>query len=441
MFKLSHLMLNAEVVNMSSVRRDPKTWAGDKAGRKSPQVGLQRQDTNMAVLNALELNRIKNISRWGMSVSIWGLLVFPTSCLLVLSMIMPSKEELLETDFDTCSTDTPLSIKYLSPANGMFVASLAISGCVLLRHSSDELGIRHEITRNILLWAVTYVTLIVLRSGGKGWMAPLIITVQQLLLSYSMIVMPCHHSANFLFFLLRNGNVSIHGMGSDGNSYAYSESYSRSASVKHNSGGSGERSVYETDLDSLLSTEHGIKKFSEHCAKEFSMENIRFWQAVNQFRENATRLELEGGKGEGSGVDDKSVGDKSVGDKSVESVESVGASGATNHADELQDMAVVIFEEYVKAGSDMQVNVPNTMVKAVKTEIDALRVTHELFDACQIEIFNLMSRDSYQRYLASKAREGGRGSRKNSIKAVAAVKAFARRRSLSNSGGSGGGRK
>jgi len=54
-------------------------------------------------------------------------------------------------------------VRYFSPANGLLIATLAITGTFLLRNSSDELGIRHEITRNVLLWGFTYIAVLVMR--------------------------------------------------------------------------------------------------------------------------------------------------------------------------------------------------------------------------------------------------------------------------------------
>ena len=123
-------------------------------------------------------------------------------------------------------------------------------------------------------------------------------------------------------------------------------------------------------MDVVLSTPAGIKKFSEHCAREFSVENIRFWQAVNQYKELC--------KGEGS--------------------------------TDMVHAAEHIYDEYVKAMSDFQVNLPMTMVKQIKKDIDTNNVSVDIFNNGQLEIFNLMERDSYQRFLASRAQKARRGS-------------------------------
>jgi hypothetical protein len=253
-------------------------------------------------------------------------------------------------------------------------------------------------------------------------------------LSYSMIVLPCFHTYHFFFFLYRSDAI-IHNS-SEGSSYA---SEGRSVSMRM-SNSSAEKSIYESDLETLLSTEYGIKKFSEHCAKEFSMENIRFWQSVNHFRTEVIKLEstpLES-IGEASGTQEVSQsedGGETTPDATPAATPTAAALTANQQQtkDDIYEMAIAIWDEYVKPGSDMQVNIPNKMCKEVKATIDSHQLGHDLFDDSQREIFNLMSRDSYQRYLASKARESSSKQRKNSVKLVG----FARRRSLSgDSGGS-----
>jgi regulator of G-protein signaling len=367
MYRLSHLMLSHDVIP-TSVKRE-QSMSLTPNGKRGGTTMLQRQQTDSAVKSALEVNRIKQVTKLAMRVSVWGFLVVPTGTLLVLSMLLPSADELTDTEYEHCSVSPPISIKYLSPANGMIIALLAISGTILLRHSTDELGIRHEISRNIFIWAATYVLLIVMRYFGNGWVSPLMIAIQQMLLSYSMIVMPCHHTDSVFFFLFKSAtSAQIHG---EQGSYYGNESGSMSSigrSLRQSS--SSERSVYDTDLETMLSTERGIKKFSEHCAKEFSMENIRFWQAVNHYR--TTSLELE------------------------------ATPVTSERTEELHDTAMAIWETYIAPGSEMEVNIPNTMAKLIKVDIESMQVSSALFDRAQEEIFNLMSRDSYQRYLQSR---------------------------------------
>ena len=123
---------------------------------------------------------------------------------------------------------------------------------------------------------------------------------------------------------------------------------------------------------------------------------------------------------------------------------------AAETAKHMEETAKHIYEEYVKPGSEMQVNLPMTMAKIIQKKITDKEVTIEvsgvgaggagecatlsllatpntsqpqLFDNGQREIFNLMSRDSYQRFLnatsprkkARRASNFGVGGRRRSI--------------------------
>ncbi len=375
MFKLSHLVLNQDVI---SVKRGTSKMISDLK-----RAGTVSNDQNAAVAHAIEAAKIKSRSKTMARVSFWGLLVLPTSLLLIVFLLLSDPDDLSANEFDDCFPAPP-SIRYFSPANGLLVAMLAISGTILLRNSSDELGIRHEITRNVVLWALTYIVVLILRILGHDLeYQAIIILVQQMVLTYSMIVLPVFHANGFFFFCFGGGAMILP-------EYSVSSIEGRSyRSERSVNGSSAETTFYEsgkTGLQQLLSTESGIKKFSEHCAREFSIENIRFWQAINQYRNESFKDHLE-----------------------------------------LLETAEHIFDEYVKPGCENQVNLPMTMVKkiqkALKTDADHVDTT--LFDQGQNEIFNLMSRDSYQRFIASRQKAARNvAQRKGSMQ-------WMRRRSLS----------
>jgi hypothetical protein len=225
-----------------------------------------------------------------------------------------------------------------------------------------------------------------------GNLQPITISIQQMALSYSMIVLPCKHENGF-FFCLNSSKVAIQDgsySGADSDSrYSMSPSGGSKYSAK-----SSERSVYEQGLESVLATNAGVKKFAEHCAREFSIENIRFWQAVNQYREMfAEETEEVSMKGRGANQTRDSFPVLNL---------SASLNPLVSHFAPLQHMketALHIYDEYVKPGCDMQVNLPMTMVKLIKKQLEEDAVKVDLLDEGQREIFNLMSRDSYQRFL------------------------------------------
>jgi len=379
MFKLSHMQLNREII---SVKRVNSKKLSDM---KRQDISTETDKMDEAVKSALEVNAVKRVTNIMYNVTTWILLVIPTTTLIVVSMVVSEEDILMETDFDECFPE-PDFVRFFSPVNGLLIATLAIIGTCILRNSMDELGIRHEITRNVLLWGCTYIVVLVLRSLEMGYMQPILISIQQMALSYSMIILPCKHQNGFFFFLIPGGaKISAREFSMNDDSMSrYSQSPSGSSHYSMASS-SGETSMYEQGLEAVLATEKGVKKFAEHCAREFSLENIRFWQAVNQYREMYEKETQE----------------------------------------HMEETANHIYEEYVKPGSEMQVNLPMTMAKIILKKITNKEVTIELFDDGQREIFNLMSRDSYQRFLnatsqrkkARRASNFGVGGRRKSISA------------------------
>ncbi|GMH56549.1 hypothetical protein TrLO_g14341 [Triparma laevis f. longispina] len=354
MFKLSHLVLSQDVLSVkrTTSNRHTKHRAGTSMSHNN--------ETTTAVKSAIEVTAIKKATSVAIQITVWGLLAFPTTLLVILTLVLSDGDELMEEEFPKCFPE-PIVVRYFSPANGLFVASLAITATCILRNSSDELGIRREITRNVVIWAVTYVAVLFVRSFDLGRLQPIMISVQQMALTYSMIVLPC---GGFMGIF---GGVQV--FSGEGSSYRQS-----SGSPSYRSSASSERSVagvdFESGLDVVLSTQGGIKKFAEHCAREFSVENIRFWQAVNQYREICN----------------------------------------SETPEDMSETAVHIYEEYVKPGSEFQVNLPMTMAKEIKKNIDTDNITVKLLDKGQLEIFNLMERDSYQRFLQSRAQKSRRAS-------------------------------
>ncbi|KAK1747517.1 hypothetical protein QTG54_001480 [Skeletonema marinoi] len=120
---------------------------------------------------------------------------------------------------------------------------------------------------------------------------------------------------------------------------------------------SGDDCIWDAGLCILLSTQEGINAFSQHCAREFSSENVRFWVAVNEYKAK---------------FDEESCPLYSTVDVDTDDDEA-----------ETSDAAV----------SDL------------KKAIDSRILCKETFDACQKEIFGVMSRDSYPRYLGVQKRQ------------------------------------
>ena len=316
-----------------------------------------------------------------------------------------------------------------------------------MRNSSDELGIRVEIVRNVLIWAITYLLIIALRAEDMNQWQPCLVVFQQMMLTYSMIVMPCNNSNNPFACCwnkgkvfpnlsdISNSQISPESGGSDRSSHgrrSVSSHYSVSGSWSDVSSQMS-MSFFDQGLDVLLDTDKGMAIFSEHCAKEFSVENIRFWLAVEEFRKfeqlrntaisERREEEEEEEERERLAEDKGKEEDNAAGEEAATSGSAIDAVTSNNDDDgtklpagekriqvdekireKITEAATQIYGDYVKPGSETQINVPSKMQKAIKAKIDAKEISIHMFDAAQQEIFNLMSRDSYQRFLKANHR-------------------------------------
>lgn len=105
-----------------------------------------------------------------------------------------------------------------------------------------------------------------------------------------------------------------------------------------------------------------VKAKFGHC----SSENVRFWCAVNDYKE---KFDEEAGDDEG----ELKTGE-----------------------------ATALYRTFIDHRSNSQVNLSSKQKGDIKRAIDSGRLTRETFDAAQKEIFSVMSRDSYPRFMASK---------------------------------------
>ena len=148
-----------------------------------------------------------------------------------------------------------------------------------------------------------------------------------------------------------------------------------------------------------------MELFSQHLVREFSTENIDFYNAVKAFKE------MHGG---GAAADAKAVviDEDEEGDDTNNNNAAAGAtSSRSSYFDDLKLDADEIIRTYIKPGSVSEVNIPHTMSKkliaSVQEAVDhvhdeeAMRVggySHDMFNEAQDEIYKLMARDSFSRY-------------------------------------------
>lgn len=111
------------------------------------------------------------------------------------------------------------------------------------------------------------------------------------------------------------------------------------------------------NLDHLLETDHGAAAFEAQLQREFSEENLAFWQAVREYRA------IEGGP------------------------------ARLTRAREIDT-------EFVQEGSMRQVNLPSGLVAKFTTALAACEseAPVDIFDAASDEVFRLMERDTFSRF-------------------------------------------
>ena len=109
------------------------------------------------------------------------------------------------------------------------------------------------------------------------------------------------------------------------------------------------------NLRRMLLTDAGLTHVEKHMEREFSKENLTFWQACRSFRLSDERL----------------------------------AAGE------------LLMAHYVRAGSEEEVNLPDAIRKSLVANFDALdgaEPAETFFAAAEEEIFKLMERDAFARF-------------------------------------------
>lgn len=350
-----------------------------------PSTTSQAGSAPVVGVNNIERNKIETraIVRWVRN----GLLVAPTALLLAAIFLDPSPELVKQiglSKFADCNPE-PVYVLYASPALGLVYTFLTlITTIALMGNNDDGLGMRTEISRNSTILACGYIVILVVRLCGKRELYPALEVVQQLLLSLSMKFPPC------LYPKMRLASKALH-IGIPGYARPLPPIGNRSSSLRRasqkdiKSDGDRRREVtlsLDAGLCILLSTQEGINSFGEHCVREFSYENIRFWCVINQFHAEVDAMCIEEGEKSELEEDEDFITEKLS-------------------EEEITAYAKAIFDTYIIGEGELAINLPSTMLDEVRAALGK-GVRRDLFDSAQREIFTLMARDSYPRYLASK---------------------------------------
>ncbi len=303
--------------------------------------------------------------------------------LFKLSSTIPLEETQLEECVPTKGTDVADELKLtLGTAWVLILFTILVWFTLgtIFEISDDGLGIRQELNRNIAILFLTNSSMLILGSQDEeGLWQVNIIALQQLLLSFSTFIMP-RYFPTFTQLLVWIQERSGLKAPTYGKHIPQPTRRTRTSLIKLGLGPdlcTKHQADATISLDAglcvLLSSSNGKDAFTEHCAKEFSVENIRFWNVVNDFH------------------------------KAVDMLTATRVSKKDeNDAADIQAFAEDIFNTYVKVGSELQINISSDQFKAIEAKINKQQTTdRSLFDNAQDEVFRVMSRHSYPRFLAT----------------------------------------
>ena len=338
-----------------------------------------------------------------------ALSIIPTIAIILALVLTSDKNQLSATD--ECQDPEPTSFQYTNPVFCVTFSILAFFLSMFVKPLDDELHIATELRRDAILLGVTYVIIVFVRLAGYEEWQPLLQTVQQMMLSFSMGIMPFLPSTPLSSMVswvdtLRVNPATKSAAPGYGRPLPKERHFTR-ASIQQVvmrrqstvSGRNREMTVsWDAGLAILLSSSDGINSFSQHCAREFSSENVRFWCAVNDYKAQFGDIESKPGVATSTEVSDD---DNSV----APTPQPPPITNITKTKDDkihLKLEAQEIYNTFIDPRGSAQVNLSSKQRTDVKSAIDSGELVRETFDAAQKEIFSVMSRDSYPRYLASK---------------------------------------
>jgi hypothetical protein len=279
--KYSQLIIESEI----------STRAERNRGTRLPVItsGVSEQEvpspSPRQMTKLMEADLVMQKTRRMVNMTKWALLIIPAMLLVLALALSSNASQLLTTDFHLCQPE-PIYFQFVSPAFGVVSTALALAVTVLVKKVDDELGLKSEIQRNAVLLGCTYAVLIIVRFAGYHTWQPLLQTIQQMMLSFSMAVIPFFPGSmynNMALWAKKRINPDTR---SAVPGYARSLPKSRGStrtSIQKVIGGHRQsmsglqnnqhnRDVtvsWDAGLCILLSTENGIIAFSQHCAREF----------------------------------------------------------------------------------------------------------------------------------------------------------------------------
>lgn len=325
-----------------------------------------------------KLKKVKNKVIRMVGITRLILIVLPTMLIIAL-LTMAEKDKLSEVEFEKCFPE-PTFILNAGRSISIVLSLAAFCTTIFMSQCHDELGIHMEIIRNIVILFVTNVLGFVCRYIGLIQWQAFVFVIQQVMVSFSMIIIPCMYDSSVLSWMKNKSKKLVHGYARPLPQLPHTRGSillpnKRISQVNQKENNKREREVtmsLDAGLCILLSSSEGIKAFTEHCSREFSVENIKFWSEVNEFHGAVDKLR-----------------------------DSEGSS--THDEKDILTFAKEIYQTFIVEGAQMQINISEAQSLSItqRLESNESTVSRDLFDKAQKEIYVLMSRHSYPRFLSS----------------------------------------
>lgn len=216
------------------------------------------------------------------------LILLPTMLILALLTITDG-DQLGEVKFDKCFPEPSFVLNVSRVSTGIF--SIATFCCtVLLSRCNDELGISKEIIRNVAILFVSNLVSFVCRHNDLFHWQAFVYAVQQIMVSFSMIVVPNLFYSDVITWMHNRSKRLIPGYAGPRPQLHHSRgsiliSGNRLSQVDQSESSKREREVTMSlgaSLCILLSSNSGIEAFTEHCSREFRSVMISYFLWCHQ---------------------------------------------------------------------------------------------------------------------------------------------------------------
>lgn len=237
----------------------------------------ENNDDNQQLSPKEKAARVRRKMKKIVKISKIFLIVLPIILIMVM-IIGTEREFLLETKFPSCFPE-PYLVLSIGRGFALIFTIAAVSCTILVRKCNDELGIRREITRNAIILFISNMFIFVATYLKMIELQLLLYVLQQICLSFSMIIIPCCMPTGYSETVvnrlsIRSKSTIIPAYGRPIPNIAGSRpsilvGTNKRFSVLDQKHEQEMTMSLDAGLCILLSSEEGISAFMEHCSREF----------------------------------------------------------------------------------------------------------------------------------------------------------------------------